>query len=172
MPNNSNRRRRRRRRISPTLSFNTEKANWPEFQRILQHSKETRSKNIHEHCQNILDEIKKNAALKTIANNSNRRNNNRPKRTNKKYWWNEACEAAVEERKKALKKVKKESSERNIIDYRIKRNKAKAIITKTKKESWASFIRNINIKANPKLAWNQINSIWGIKKKSQRAMYR
>ena len=57
----------------PTLSFNTGKANWPEYQGILQNPKETRSENIHEHCQNILDEIK-NAALKTIANNSKRRN--------------------------------------------------------------------------------------------------
>ena len=87
----------------PTLSFNTEKANWPEFQRILQNSKETRSENIHEHCQNILDEIK-NAALKAIANNSKRRNKNKPKRTNQEYWWNEACEAAVEERKIALER--------------------------------------------------------------------
>ena len=76
--------------------------------------------------------------------------------------------AAVEERKIALKKVKKGNTDENIKNHRIKRDKAKAIITKTKTSSWTNFINYIN--TNPKQAWNQIDNIRGIKKR--RTTYR
>ena len=59
--------------------------------------------------------------------------------------------SAVEERKIALKKVKKGNTDENIKkNYRIKRDKAKAIITKTKTSSWTNFINCININTNKK----------------------
>ena len=56
--------------------------NWPESRRILQKSKDTRSENVNEHCQNVLDEIK-NAALKAMPNNSKRRKINKSRQRDK-----------------------------------------------------------------------------------------
>ena len=63
-----------------------------------------------------------------------------------------------------MKRIKKGNTDENIKKYRIKRDKAKAIITKTKTSSWTNFINYININTNPKQAGNQIDNIKGIKK--------
>ena len=142
------------------------KDNWPGSQRILQNSKGTISENINEHCQNVPDEFE-NAALKAMPNNWNRRKKkqiqtDRQKILVERAMWN-SC---------GRKKLKKENTKENTVDYRIKRNKAKAIITKTKKKK-----RNLLEKVhkghkhqhNLIQVWNQINSKRGIK--SQRTTY-
>ena len=107
-------------------------------------------------------------ALLTIPNNqkSSKKQGFKPKLSNK-YWWSDECQKAVDERKCALKQYTKNNTADNFIVYKTKRNKASAVITKTKKEAWRNFINNINVQDNPKQAWNQINGIRGIKHASK-----
>ncbi|GFS24523.1 RNA-directed DNA polymerase from mobile element jockey [Elysia marginata] len=143
------------------LRFNTKKADWQEFKHALMQVKPIVDDNVDNFCSKILEEISK-AALATIPNNQN--NLKRKKREGEKYWWNEECEQAVQERRSALKKILKNNTKENQDTYRIKRNKATAIIRLTKRKAWQEFINNINTRDNPKAAWNQMNRIRGKKK--------
>ncbi|GFO12289.1 hypothetical protein PoB_003879400 [Plakobranchus ocellatus] len=97
----------------------------------------TRAMCNHQHCENVLREIKT-AALEAIPHNQhqrkNKKNNIKYPQTTNKYWWDETCQNAVNERKIALKELTKKNTQENITNFRIKRNKATAVIKKTKKQ--------------------------------------
>ena len=77
---------------------------------------------------------------------------------------NSSSNRSCRREKIALEKVKKEITEGNKFDYIIKRDKGKAIITKTKKEVLDKSYKGLYINPNPKQAWNPIDNIRGIKK--------
>ncbi|GFO28007.1 RNA-directed DNA polymerase from [Plakobranchus ocellatus] len=155
----------------PSLIFNTKKADWAKFQKLLNDAGPTKAICNHQHCENVLREIKS-AALEAIPHNQHqrkiRKNNIKYSQTTNKYWWDETCQNAVNERKIALKELTKNNTQENITNFRMKRNKATAVIKKTKKAAWRNFVNNINIRDNPKKAWDQINSMRGTKLKSKK----
>ena len=147
----------------PPLRFNTKKADWTKYRKILEIGEPLVMENINAHCNSVIERIK-NAALKTIPNNqkdkrkNDGRKNNRPTR---KYWWDDNCKRAVAERTAALKEYTKKKDEKSREEYRKKRNRATAIIIKTQKQAWRDFVNNIDIRENPQKAWKQINAIRG-----------
>ncbi|GFN96568.1 nocturnin [Plakobranchus ocellatus] len=127
----------------PSLIFNTKNADWAQFQKLLNDVGPTKAICKHQHCENVLREIKS-AALEAIPHNQHqrkiRKNNIKYSQTTNKYWWDETCQNAVNERQIALKELAKNNTQENITNFRIKRNKATAVIKKTKKATWRNFV--------------------------------
>jgi len=57
--------------------------------------------------------------------------------------WNEEIKNAIEDKQTAYQKYLQNPSEENLETYKIKRNMAKTVVSKTHKESWDSFICRI-----------------------------
>ncbi|GFO35834.1 RNA-directed DNA polymerase from mobile element jockey [Plakobranchus ocellatus] len=108
----------------PSLMFNTKKAEWAKFQKLLNDVGPTKAIRNHQHCENVLREIKS-AALEAIPHNQhqrrNKKNNIKYSQTTNKYWWDETCQTAVNKRKIALKELTKNNTQENITNFRIKK---------------------------------------------------
>ena len=153
-----------------TLKFKYEKADWIHFREetCKINWKECRHENINTYTENIITNLQE-VAIKSIPNNMKslqRGKNQIIKKNNKKlkltkYWWNTTCQAAKNDRIKKLREYQKEKSNENLIRYRIARNKADAIIKKTKKDAWKSFCSNQNTIQNPKKVWDHIKKMDG-----------
>lgn len=152
--------------IPSLLRFNTNKADWETFRQSLDAGGPTYDTDVEKHCTQIINQLTE-AAKSAIPNNSQSmlRTTKHKKNTQKKetYWWNKNCEQAVRERRTALKKYTANKTPENKDEYRLKRNRATAVIIKTKKDSWRTFANNLNVQADPRKAWNEINSLCGRK---------
>lgn len=63
---------------------------------------------------------------------------------------------------KIEKKSKNAPSNSNLIDFRLKRAKARKLIISAKSQSWHSFVQSLNYQTPTTQVWNKIKSIKGI----------
>jgi len=89
--------------------------------------------------------------LKDIANKTVPKTKPNPKRP-PKPWFNDKCKAAVAERKKALKKFSAHPTPPNLDLFRISRAKARRIIREEKKNSWRTYVSELNSRITVKKA--------------------
>lgn len=133
---------------SSKLSIN--KIDWIKLNEILKNVEIIEERDINAYEENVRKTLEQaiNASVKTNSSNNKKfQGKNRLHRP--KYWWNEKCQEAVDNRQKELKRYTKEKNRETWERYRTARNRATAVITKTKKDSWQEFITNIDINRNP-----------------------
>ncbi|KAJ8929784.1 hypothetical protein NQ314_017499 [Rhamnusium bicolor] len=83
------------------------------------------------------------------------------KTVNQSPWWNTECERAIKESKQALNRYKKHKTSENLLIFKNMRARTRFIIKKSKKESWANYVSNINSSTPINSMWKKVNSISG-----------
>ncbi|MEC7531553.1 MAG: reverse transcriptase domain-containing protein [Actinomycetota bacterium] len=152
------------------LRFNLEKADWVLYNTLTEKHpwKEVESENNEIFSKLLTDNILDIAKQCIPSNCKNhefherqktRHPDKKPKLT--KHWWNEECETAKNARVKALRDFQKHGSIENRARYRTAKNRAQAIIKKTKNQAWRTYVSSINLETNTKEVWGQIAKLSG-----------
>ena len=134
-------------------SWNFNKANWVRYKLLANFEKPISDfSNIDKLYQYIVETIK-NAAEKCIPVTKTIKNKISVP------WWNGCCRVAVKNKKLAYRKYIKHPTMDNFIFYKKMNAEAKRVVRKSKKDSWISFLAEINPKSSIKEVWSKIGSL-------------
>jgi len=150
----------------PQLRFRTEGADWEPYKHLLWGVDWDGivKEDIDAFTESFLEKIKM-AATETIPNNGAKLGKSAPpkKRIKRVPWWDKLCQDAIRDRKITFKKWKRKGTEETLKHYKIARNKATAIIRRSKKNAWSSFCNNLNLDDQQSKVWKKIRSMQGLK---------
>ena len=82
-----------------------------------------------------------------------------PKKSNP--WYIDDCKNAISQRKHALAKFCKYPTKENLNKVKIQRAKARRTIRSSKRNTWKSYVSNLNYKTPIKKVWNMLRKISG-----------
>ena len=145
-----------------TLNLNINKIKWDKFRDILKNSQIDEQSTTDAYAKKITNELIT-AAKWSIPDNKKHKPLLTPK-LKRTYWWNDKCAEAVTDRKKALQLYRTKRDQDSLNRYKTTRNKATALIRRTKQNSWDLFVQNMTIETKQRQVWGQINSLRGTKK--------
>ena len=95
-----------------------------------------------------------------IANTTIPKTSNEP-RPISNPWFNENCTTAIADRKTALKKFNNSPTPENLNAFKILRAKARRTIKSSKRDSWRTYVSQLNCKTPMKKIWNMVRRISG-----------
>lgn len=76
-------------------------------------------------------------------------------------WWNKKCDQAIGKRKQAFRTLRKNPTEKNLIEFKKCRALARKIIKSEKKKSWRTYCGTINHNTPVKQVWSRIHKMSG-----------
>lgn len=138
------------------------KANWEKFQNSLIISLPIEEDHNMDRITTAIYE----AALDSIPRTNNK------KKHNTVPWWNPEVEKHISDRRAALKELKKhkandDTKQKLATKLRKANKKAQKVIKKAKKESWETFLNEINSDSDPTELWGKVNALSGKKRKEE-----
>ena len=144
---------------SPVLSrrpqrWNTEEADWTEFQASLELSILTRADASAIPAEDFT------AMVLNSADGSIPKTSGRPRRTPVPWWTNE-CGDAIRARKRAFRKFDRSSTTENLIAFRKARAFARRTIKEAKTVSWRKYVSSLNRFTPTTQVWTRIKRISG-----------
>ena len=139
---------------SRTQRWNTQKADWDEFQASLETSTLTRADTSAISAEEFTTMIL-NSADGCIPKTSGR-----PRRT-PVPWWTKECGDAIRARKRAFKKFDRSSTTENLIAFRKARAFARRTIKEAKAVSWRNYVGSLNRFTPTNQVWARIKRVSG-----------
>ena len=134
--------------------WNTQKADWTEFQASLETSILTRADTSATSAEDFT------AMIITSADGCIPKTSGRPRRT-PVPWWTKECGDAIRARKRAFRKFDRSSTTENLIAFRKARAFARRIIKEAKTVSWRNYVSSLNRFTPTTQVWTRIKRISG-----------
>lgn len=138
-----------------TPRWNLKKANWNIYRTFIDNNLEKIDRTYHdldksvEEFTQLITEAAEKSMNKIIV----------PRHHNPVPWWNTECEHAIADSKKAFNKLKANNNQENLMNFKRLRARAKYVVKKSKKESWATFCSSINANTPMAAVWNKVKRI-------------
>ena len=130
------------------------KANWDLFHTLCDESLNTTS--LSDSTDRIADFT---SSLIDISEKCIQKTSTNPKKSNP--WYNDDCKEAIKQRKETLSRFCKFPTKDNLNTYRVFRAKARRTIKSSKRNSWRTYVSNLNYKTPIKKVWDMVRKISG-----------
>jgi ribonuclease HI len=78
-----------------------------------------------------------------------------------KPWFNDMCKTAIKDRKKALHRFQAQPTDTNLQNYKIQRAITRRTIRFNKRNSWQSYVSQLNSQTPSKKVWDMLRKITG-----------